>query len=243
MMAKKAVVPLLLLVIFLPALYHSSFMTASPSAESAYASLSPESPSQWDIDVLLSSRGKYRVRESDTTYLGTYSLKALWRGCMEKDEDDFLLFHESCELLEWDIQEVAQFPSSTILLTRKDFPDKPAFDFRYLLHRGNEIHLDFVIRGFSVPRVRSKNTFYLDLPTSKENSESSSVVYNFYISKGSNKVSLDSETISRDHVEKTFKWSWNHQKWFPSAEETVFFSNTHDVEVTLTVIPRYDRKK
>ena len=234
MMAKKSAVFLILLALALCAFQHSA------SSTGAHPSLSPEIPSRWDINVLLSSKGKYKVRESDTTYLGTYTIKALWKGCIEKDEEDFLLFHESCDLLEWDIQEAFNSPNSTALLTRKDFPEKPVFDFRYLLHKGGEIHLDFVLRGFFIPRKRSKHTFYLDLPTSKENSESSNVVYNFYVNKGTNKVSLDSEKILRNSVEETYNWSWNHQKWFPGAEETVFFSNSHNVDVRITVVPVFE---
>jgi len=239
-MAKKSVL-FLLLPFALSALYYSLPSLVVPHSSGAeQSSPSQDFPSQWDIDVLLSSTGEYRIRKANTIYLGTYTLKARWKGCMEKDEEDFLLFHESCDLLEWDIQETANFPDSVLLLTKKEILDRPIFDFRYLLNRGGDIHFDFIVRGFYVPQVKSQNTFYLDLPTSMENSESSNIMYNFYVRKGTNQVSLLSEEIIQGVVEKTYGWQWNYQKWLLTAEESVLFTNSHDVEISLTVIPFFE---
>lgn len=61
-------------------------------------------PSWWEIEIHLETIGDYPVKEGKKAYDGHYSFTLLWTGCMERDMDDYLIYHEASKLLQWEAQ-------------------------------------------------------------------------------------------------------------------------------------------
>ncbi|MFQ5721821.1 MAG: hypothetical protein ACE5GI_04960, partial [Candidatus Aminicenantales bacterium] len=169
---------------------------------------------------------------------GTYSFLLLWTGCMEQDMEDYIIYHETSKLVDWKAQEKAEPPGKLELMSEKDFPGKPHFDFHYILRKGKELHFDFQVESFYVPQHSKDYKLYLYLPASEENKMYPlKFNYNDYIIKGSNRVFIIEQEIYRHQLNKTYQWSWKYQKWLKAAGKTVFLSNNHQAQVNLLIIP------
>lgn len=193
-------------------------------------------PAWWEIKLHLTSTGKYTCKEAKKNYTGDYSFSLLWTGCMERDMDDYLIYHENCDLLEWKAKE----KSSDLphLLPGSDFSEKPRFDFHYIFRRGKDLHFDFRVESFYVPQNNSDHKFYLTLPASLENTrEPCSSNYNAFVMQGSNDICLEEEKIYLDTIEKSYTWKWKHQKQLREEKRPVFFTNSHKVKVKVSIIP------
>lgn len=215
----------------------------SKSSQSGAAPLSSNSspqlsPAWWEISLLLHSEGEYVCKEGKQSYKGDYSLTCLWTGCMEQDMDDYLIYHETCDLLEWKAQEKSKSPESQQYLAGNDFSGKPSFDFHYILRRGKNLHFNFQVHSFYVPQNYSDHKFYLILPASEENiKDPSKFDYNSFVIKGSNSVFLEENDIYHDKVEKFFTWKWKHHNRLQTGKRPVSFSNSHKVEVKVSITP------
>jgi hypothetical protein len=194
-------------------------------------------PAWWEINIHLSSHGHYLIKQAETSFSGDYSFRILWTGCMERDGQDFLIYHQNWELQEWNILESTDRFDSSRSLSTASFSKKPEFDFNYILVRGDKLHFDFLVQGFSVPEADFPHKFPLRLAATKENSERNPEMgYNTHIQKGSNRIFLDRHDILDESVQKSFHWSWKNQKWQPIKKATVFFSHDHDVTIELSII-------
>ncbi len=232
-MAKK------LLVLFLISLFTSPHLLPS-----AYCLLFPFSdqalPLWWEIKILLISNGNYKVDEGNSSYSAHYAFTLLWTGCMEKDNGDYLLYYENSELISFEAEEKGIFPESTKIIRADDFHDKPSFKLNYILRKGENLHFDFFVKSFLIPKNKSEHKFHLDLPASEENSRHSSEInYNLFVSKGSNLIFLEEREIYLDTVEKKFAWKWKYQKQHPNPSMPVFFFNSHDVKVEVSIDPHF----
>jgi hypothetical protein len=210
------------------------------SLVSCLPALSQTSPLWWEIKLVLTAKGDYKVEESRTSYSGNYSFTISWTGTLEKDDVDYLLYHSNCKLLEWEAQEGVSQPESLKHLKTDDFVDKPSFKLIYILKKGEDLHFNFIVEGFSVPQSESADRFYLCLPSSAENAQNVSAIdYNSFVSKGSNQISFKEDKIYSGPAEKTFAWNWKNQKWQLLQSRTVFFSNRHQVRVNISIIPHF----
>lgn len=217
--------------------------TRHPENEDSFLVLSSYSqvpPSWWEIKLLINTDGDYVVKEGKKSYTGHYSFTLLWTGCMEEDMDDYIIYHENSNLLQWEAQEKAQSPDFSGVLSADDFSGKPRFDFHYIMRRGEDLHFDFQVDGFFVPQNNSDFKFYLNFPTSKEKTKyPSKFDYNTYVSQGSNSIYIKEEEIYLITVEKTCLWEWKFQKRLSREKIPVSLSNSHKVEVAVSIMPRF----
>jgi hypothetical protein len=232
-MAKKLLILLLI-----------SLFTVPPLLPPAYSLLFPPSdqalPLWWEIKILLISNGNYKVEERNSSYSAHFSFALLWTGCMEKDNGDYLLYYENSELVSFEAEEKGIFPESTKIISADDFHDKPSFKLNYILRKGENLHFDFFVKGFLIPKNESEHKFQLSLPASKENSHrSSDIDYNLFVSKGSNLIFLEEKEIYLNTVEKNFAWKWKHQKPLTPRSIVAFFSSSHDVKVKISIEPHF----
>ncbi len=198
------------------------------------------SPSYWEIKIRISSSGDYRMKEGEKSNEGRYSFVLLWTGCMEQDQDDYLIYHENSELVEWEAREKVKSSEISRELSEKDFSGKPRIDFHYIIRKNEDLHFDFLVESFYVPQENPKHRFYLNLPASKENIKfPTKFDYNVYLTKGSNSIYIEEKDIYSDSLKKDYSWNWKHQKYFMGNETPISFSNSHKVKVTLTIIPHY----
>jgi hypothetical protein len=197
-------------------------------------------PIWWEIKILLTSNGNYRVEEENSTFSGHYSFTLRWTGCMEKDDGDYLLYYENSELVSFKAEEKGIFPDSTKIISTDDFADKPYFKLNYILRKGKNLHFDFFVKGFLVPKNESEHKLQLSLPASKKNyRHSSEIDYNLFVTKGSNLIFLEEKEIYLDTVKKNFAWKWKFQK--PPLPRSIpsFFSSSHDVKVEVCLDPHF----
>lgn len=223
---------------FLFALPLSALLSFQPTP-----SLKPhQNPLWWEIKLKLETQGKYNIEDRNALYSGSYSSTFLWRGSIERDNGDYILYHFSNELVQWEATETAKLPERIKILTTPDFIDKPSFKLNYVLRKEGNIYFDFIVLGFSVPQSNSSESFYLVFPSSKENSQSiSDINYNFFVRKGSNQVTVEDSQIYCGGVKKNFNWTWKREQWLDKGGQSLLFSNSHEVKVTLTITPHQAR--
>ena len=197
----------------------------------------PQKECWWEITLQLTSRGDYALVEGKTTYSGKYAYTIKWSGCMEQDGDDFILYYENSELVRWDaLEEKKQADSAEIKRTKK-FSEKPSFASNYIITKKENIHFDFLVRGFHVPQQGQKHPYHLYLPASKENSSPpSDTVYDLHIYKGSNQVHFSKEDLINKSTKKDFHWSWKRHSSEGKAGNSSFLSHSHDVDVEVSIL-------
>ena len=210
----------------------------------AYSFLFPHSdqvlPLWWEIKILLTSNGNYKIDERNSSYSAQYSFTLLWTGCMERDNSDYLLYYENSELISFEAEEEGIFPESTKIICSDDFHDRPSFKLNYILRKDENLHFDFFVKSFLIPQNESERKYQLSLPASKENSRHSSEIdYNLFVYKGSNLIFLEEKEIYLDAVEKKFAWKWKYQKPHIPRSIPKFFSNSHDVKVEISIDPHF----
>lgn len=227
--------------LFLPALVLLFLQVHAPST-------SPPDPGQtprwWEVSLNLKTDGDYKLDEGGPAFVGHYSFAIRWTGWLEKDDHDYLLYRLDCRLCDWEAQETSSLTESTGVLTTNDFRERPAFVLKYIIREGDDLHLDFIVDRMAVPQARPEDAFPLLLPSSETNGQQESQVdYNACVIKGSNRVEVPESAIYAGPVAKTYTWAWKHQQWLPKERRTVFTSQSHKVEVSLSIIPRFSRPK
>ena len=206
--------------------------------------LSPATPgrdatSSWDVKMIIEVRGDYRMETPGVKVAGTYAFVVRWTGTMEKDDEDYLLVHNSSDLTKWEIEEKADAEGALRILTTGDFPDKPALKVNYILKLEDGLHVDFAVEGFDVPRTIATEGFELIFPATNENiAHFGGLNYDLFVKNGSNKVVMDENAIHRGPAEKTFGWTWKHQAWVQKQERTIFQANAHQAKVKIEIALR-----
>ena len=226
---------------FLPALILLFLQARAPS-------ISPPDPGQaprwWDVSLSLKTEGDYKLDQGGPAFVGHYSFAIRWTGWLEKDDHDYLLYRLDCRLCDWEAQETSSLTGSTGVLSTNDFRERPAFALRYIIRDGEDLNLDFIVERMAVPQADPEDAFPLLLPSSETNSQKESEVdYNACVIKGSNRIEVPESAIYAGPVAKTYTWAWKHQQWLPKERRTVFTSQSHKVEVSLSIIPRFSRPK
>jgi len=207
-----------------------------------YASgqLPPRSPRWWDVELRLTVKGQYSVRETDAACAGEFFYEAAWSGSMEKDDTDYLLYHSGSETLRWEIREKIASGGNQKVLTEKDFDDRPVFRMNYVLNENGVLRFVFIVDGFPVPRGGAGEKFDLILPASKkEEGGLSPSGYDAFVAKGSNEVVFEEKKIRTGPVERAFRWEWKRYQPSSGPGAPVVLFNNHKVEVKIAITPRY----
>lgn len=224
------------------------------SAPGLHSILSPEPPAPlsetiqtpqwWEVCINMRTDGDYKLDEGEPAHSGHYIFTIRWTGWLEKDDQDYLLYRLDCRLGNWEAQETSFSAESPGVLTTGDFQERPFFNLKYIIKEGDDLHLDFIVSGMAVPLADPENAFPLLLPSSEQNGQQESQVdYNACVVKGSNRVELPESAIYAGPVNKKYNWTWRHQQWVPKERRTVFTSQSHKVEVNVSIIPHFARPK
>jgi hypothetical protein len=192
----------------------------------------------WDVRVSLTVEGTYTVRDIGTTYSGDFTYSVQWDGSMERDGNDFLLYHTATKDLIWKIREDVSPPQEQCFVTEKDAEAKPFFELSYILREGEFLEVAFKVKGFSVPLASSRGMFELFLPRSGEHVENrSSVPYKNFISKGTNHISIKEKGLEKKPQENSFAWEWKRRGWILLENRTVMMAHHHKAEVIVSLVP------
>jgi hypothetical protein len=203
-----------------------------------------QTPRWWDVKIDLKTDGDYRLDEGGPAFAGHYSFAVCWRGWLEKDDHDYLLYRLDCRLRDWEARETTFLAESNGALTTEDFQERPAFALKYIIREGDDLRLDFIVGRMAVPQSSPEDSFALLLPSSEQNGQKESQVdYNACVIKGSNRVELPESEIYAGPVAKTFHWAWKHDQWLLHERRTVFASQSHRVEMSVSISPRLSRPK
>jgi hypothetical protein len=193
----------------------------------AFPQIISPAASRRNIQMTITAKGEYELT-GRTRATGRYALTFLWSGQIENEGDDYLLLHESCVLKKWEAEEQSNGPGGVRILSTGDFDELPELLVRYFLKTGDIVRVNFVIRGFDVPRSAPPESFYLDMPASEENDgREFGLNYKLFLESGSNSIALDGEDIRKGGVEKTFHWTWKHR--------TVVQTNQHEADVKIAI--------
>ena len=193
----------------------------------------------WEIIIRLTSKGTYTLVKTKTTYSGKYAYDIQWSGCMERDGEDFILYYEDSELLHWEPQEKKKQSAFSEIKVTKKFSEKPSFALNYILTKKENIHFDFLVRGFHVPQQGQNRQYYLHLPASKENSyHPTDITYDLHIYKGTNQVYFSKNDLLDESIKKDFHWSWKRHSSAGGAKEYSYLTHSHDVDVEISILKR-----
>ncbi len=192
----------------------------------------------WDVTLSMTVRGNYLVKDSKTEFNGEFRYGARWDGTMERDEKDFLLYHIETRDIAWEIQEHSQPPESTHPLTQKEVRNRPLLKLDYILKKGSNLEFAFYIEGISIPLAADREQFELYLPCSCEYvRDRARLIYNDFITRGSNRVSIPEEEIDQSPLKKSFAWEWSRRGWIIQETGAVLVSSRHKAEVVVSLIP------
>jgi hypothetical protein len=193
----------------------------------------------WEIKMTITVQGEYRQDAREVTHSGTYAFTIVWAGAMEKDPDDYILYHTSYDLTRWEAEERAAYPQEMRTLTTQDFQDKPELKVNYVLRKDGRLYFDFIIKGFEAPLSPAPEHFPVQLPASEENTSGlAGSSYNPHVQTGSNKVYLEEKQFEKASLEKDFAWTWKFQTWVQQMDKSIFQANSHKVQVKIFIAPR-----
>lgn len=187
--------------------------------------------------MTVEGRGDYEAGPdgANIRYAGSFAFAFAWSGALQKDDEDYLLVHKTCQLTAWRIEERRTSNEGVTTLTTADIGDKPELKVGYILRRDGGLHIAFEITGFDVPKLAGSDAFPLILPVSAEGGRRRK--YDIYLKSGSNKVVLDEGALARGPEEKTFAWTWKSQDWVQKRDASVFQSSSHAARVRIVVTP------
>jgi len=199
-----------------------------------------KNPLWWEIKIVLLTEGEYKLEKKEASYSGDYSFTTLWTGCMERDDADYLLYHQESRLLHWKAKEKEVFPEFSQMKSGKDFKERPLFHLIYILKKEENLHFDFIVQGFSIPQSESKSKLFLQMPCSGDKSDlHPEINYESFIVKGSNLIFLEEKDIYAAPVDREFTWTWKRYTWAPSPENPIRLTNLHKVKVKISIEPHF----
>ena len=226
--------PTLALIRMIPVVFFLFPISQAPGQSSVH------SPRWWDVELSLTVRGQYSVREEGAVCAGEFLYETAWSGTMEKDDADYILYHSGSEILRWEAREKIASGSDQKALTEKDFDDRPVFRMNYVLNENGVLRFLFSVDGFPVPRGGTGKKFDLILPASKkEDGSLSPSGYDASVVKGSNEVVFEEKLVRAGPAERTFRWEWKRYQPSSGPGAPVVLLNTHAAEVKVAIAPRY----
>jgi hypothetical protein len=235
-MAKKVYIPfiyLLLVPCFLPLPFCGLLFFLPAQA----------TPLWWDIKVVLYADGEYKLEQKKISYSGDYSFKIVWTGSIEreKDDQDYILYHQDCYFSHWKAKEKKISPESVQTKVEKDFKTKPTFHLNYILRKEERLHFDFMVEGFPIPQNESDDKIYLHMPCYSESSKLNPLMeYDSFIIEGSNQISLGEKEIYDAPLKREFCWAWKLQKWTIGFSYPTRLTNLHKAKLKISIIPHFE---
>jgi hypothetical protein len=196
------------------------------------------SPLWWEVSLLLKTEGEFQLDEGAPSTAGHFSFAFLWTGWLQKDDHDYVLYRLDCRLRDWEAQETYSLPEATRVLTTNDFPDRPGFKLNFFIRVGDSLNLDFLADGMAVPHAGSGDLFPLLLPASEQNDQKKSEInYNDHVIKGSNRVEVPESALYSGPVTRSYSWTWKNRQWLLKGQRTALTSQSHRVQVDLSIVP------
>ena len=197
-------------------------------------------PPWWEMKITVEAGGEYETRPEagPARYSGSFAFTFVWSGTLRKDDQDYLLVHNACDLTSWRIEERGAAGGAITTLSTAEIGDKPELKVSYVLRKGDALHIAFEVAGFDVPKLAGADAFPLVLPVSAERGASvGGRKYELFLKSGSNKVVVDEDLLARGPVDKIFAWTWKNQGLVRKQDGNVFQSSSHEARVRVVLTP------
>jgi len=161
---------------------------------------------------------------------------------MERDDSDYILYHQESRLLDWKAKEKEILSEFIKTKSGKDFQKKPSFHLNYILRKEENLHFDFFVKGLCIPQNKSVSKFYLHLPCTGDNKEPHpDIDYDSYVIQGSNQIFLEEKEIYTGAVDRDFAWIWKYYKWSSTQETPAFLTSLHKAKVKISITPHFKK--
>jgi hypothetical protein len=190
----------------------------------------------WDVGLELEVRGTYELKNSEAARTGDFIYRAMWVGTMERDGEDFLLYQVGTTTHAWEAQEKTHRGKDVSVVTEKETASRPVIKLNYILRNGKHLDFDIVVEAIPIPLAPSKEKFSLSLPCSTEHVRDRGLLYNEFITSGSNTIRVPAGALAENSFEKRFRWEWTRQGWILGEREPTFVSSRHRAEVTVMFV-------
>lgn len=201
--------------------------------------LSPRSPGPawWEIRLSVTVKGAYTVKGGGAPVSGEFTCRARWEGTLERDGNDFFLYHLRSEVPEWSLVEKASPPKGESLLVASDSSERPLLRLNYILREGRDLRLDYEFREVSIPLHASPAKGSLEFPRSSGPGPlSPGSSYGDFVSRGTSRVVIPESDLERRVSERTFSWDWQREKRVAKDSGTFLITQRHVVEAVVTLV-------
>ncbi|MCP2520425.1 hypothetical protein NLD30_08265 [SCandidatus Aminicenantes bacterium Aminicenantia_JdfR_composite] len=196
----------------------------------------------WEISLNIKVNGKYEVKNGTYFVSGEYLLITEWKGSIEKDNSDFLLYYGSHKIIKWEgkefIHSLKNLFKKTIDISKHP---SPKLKVNYLLRKNDLINLDFNFSSIQIPFYKIDKTYIkkmLIMPCSAQNEFlNPKIKYNRNLIKGSNNICFEYCKIQNKKFEKTYSWEWRRVETYYEKNRVFPFLNFHSVILKLKIEP------
>lgn len=165
----------------------------------------PPPPFWWAIELQVSIQGNYRFAEGNMPITGEYRYRILWKGSMERDNGDYILYQGIAKLLSlrWDETQEGRSRDMSNLV-------KPEIAFNYVVRKGKKVHVDFNIKPGSKNTPGGHPWPDIIFPQSTEHEViEPAIKYNRGVHHGSNEVAVVEEQLyNLTETGGRFNWEW-----------------------------------
>ena len=166
-------------------------------------------PFWWAVELRISVQGDYRMVRENLPVNGRYQYRFFWRGSMERDNGDYILYQGDRELLflKWHEALRNRIRDLSSLI-------KPEIIVNYVIRKDEKLHVDFNIRSPLSEAESAGSQMAIHFPQSAEHERIDSTVrYNRWIEQGSNEIAVTEDPIYRlTETNGQFKWDWRLKK-------------------------------
>lgn len=194
-------------------------------------------PAWWEIRLNTTVKGGYTLKGGSSPISGEYTCRARWEGSLERDGEDFLLYHLKTEILEWRLAERTSRPGGESVLGEKDTDVRPLLRLNYVLKDGPDVQLDFDLMGVPIPLHPFPVKLALEFPSSEvERYLFPGSNYGDFVCQGSNRVVIPGSDLLRSAAKRTFSWEWRRDRRIAAGPGTCLVTERHVAEAVVSLI-------
>jgi len=194
-------------------------------------------PAWWEIRLSVTVKGSYTIKGGAASVTGEFTCRARWEGTIERDANDFLLYHLKTEVLEWNLAEKSSLPKGESLLVALETSEKPLLRLNYILREGSDLRFDYEFREVAVPLHAFPVKMDLEFPRSSGHGVISlGSGYGDFVSRGTNRVAIPESDLERRAAERTFSWEWRREKRVVRNSGTFLVTQRHTAETAVSLV-------
>jgi len=166
----------------------------------------------WPVTLTGEVNGTYDLRCGALQFTGSYRFHLEWRGAMERDNGDYILYQDSQRIRDMAWREFQYDLTTGRMQETPPGHREPGFKVGYVVREGEALAFalemtPLLLGGADTGPCR------VWLPRSAENSgRMAGRPYRLDVIEGSNRLEIpEKPCYSQESLEKTFTWTWRHR--------------------------------